>query len=88
MSEKKLDYIAERLDGFIDKQDVAHADLTKHIGEQEQFQERMLDFKEDFSKAHEELRTRHEGLSSRVAWIIGVGSAVVFVIGTLRVFTG
>ena len=31
--EKKLDYIADRLDAFISKQDGLHEELTKHIGE-------------------------------------------------------
>ena len=62
----------------MDKQEAFHDEVRVHIGKTIEFQDRMLDFKRNFTVAHETLRGRHDVLSKRVAWLIGIGSAIVF----------
>ena len=66
----------------IDTQNTFHGEVREHMGAATAFQARMLDFKEDSTEAHETLRVKHEGLSRRVSWIIGIGTALVFAVST------
>lgn len=75
-----LERIETLVQKSMDKQETFHGEVREHMGSAKAFQERMLDFKEDSTEAHEILRVKHEGLSRRVAWIVGIGSALVFTI--------
>ena len=74
---ERLEEMLVRLD---DKQETFHGEMREHVGQAKQFQARVLERINHAEDEHKSLRTNCEGTSRKVAWIIGVGSAVVFVI--------
>ena len=78
----------ERLDSIAEHQRAFHEEFREYIGQANEFRERMLEFKEDVCNSHDALVRDHNTLSKRVSWIIGVGSAAVFLTGVVMAWGG